>query len=445
MESETQKRSAQQILAGILNRESRIRVWAVLFCALLPLVWEGVPFTVIGLPRAGGYYAISLLILISIIILPFRRIDYRIKLSIYSILSICLALLMLTVSVVSGLLFYKNPILSWVPELVYYSPVLLIFVFISFGIRLPEIVAGIALAATVAATLATIDHYSKIYFLDNYIATSGFDFYARRIMLLKNEVGCAICISFAWLATGRKPLVLWASLVILALTFFDMFQIIETRLVIGAAMIACALFSVFYVSNRRKIGGIFIVAIVALAAGPALFGKYIDQAQSMGSIENDKSYQWRALTVDQYQKVFDETYGVGFGIMSIKDFSGNILSYTLHQAPTLHGIERGTWGFYLADISFYGALFQFGVAGLIFTLIMTLMIPISLLRYAKYKNIAGRAGAAAIGLFVLFLLISPWPTNLFTLSWSMLSGNMFWACAARAGYIRGIKKRLDSL
>ncbi len=429
----------------IVAREGRVRFPYLMICAGLPLLWEGVPFAAVGLPRAGGYYATSIAVAIGIVLFIIRKMNFSLRFNKFTVSSMALAALFLIISVVSGLMFFTNPISDWFPELVYYSPCLLIFLILALDIRLSEIAWGIAIAAAFSAILVIIDSYSNLPMMESYLATSGFDYKARRIMLLKNEIGAASCLAFAWAATTRSFKVMAASAVILALVFFDLVKFIETRLVIGAVLLTMVAFTLLVPRLNRKIMVLVAGLVLAVTVAPLLFDKYIDQLEQMGSLSEDNSVSWRIQTVDHYQKYFDQTYGLGFGLMSLKEFKNNIISYSIWDAPTLYGIEHGAWGFFLADTSYYGALFQFGYLGVALVLFMTCITAYSLIRYGLTRGLPYREAMAALGFFVLFLsILSPWPTNLFTLTWSMLSGNMLFACAARAAYIRQVAMRAPS-
>lgn len=422
-------------IRGALVREGRPRLWALLFCMALPLLWDGVPFAAVGLPRAGGYYAMSFLVVFGLALFTVKIVAGRIRPSKYHALAFLITATFILTSVISGLLFFHNPIGEWSPELVYYAPCLLIFLLQALDIRLSEICWGVALAAATAAILVSIDLVHNLTMMDSYLASSGFDNHARRLMILKNETGLAVCLGFAWLVTARSIRVFLAGLIIFSLTFFVLIQVIETRLVIGGAMLAMAAFLLTIPRNDRKLFYTICGIVLLLLAGPLIFGKYITQLETMSSLADDGSVKWRMLTVDNYQKYFDQTSGLGFGIMSIKKFAGNILSFSLYDAPALYGIQRGAWSFFLADTSYYGALFQFGYAGLILTVSMTAISAYAMIRYGLTKGLPYREPVGAAGFFVLFLIFSPWPSNLFTLPWSILSGNMLFSLAARASLI----------
>lgn len=432
-------------IRSTLIKEGRPRIWAVIFCWLLPLIWEGVPFALVGLPRAGGYYVMTLLVIFGILLFTVKIVAGRIAPSKYQGLSLLMTATLIGTSIISGLFFFSNPISQWAPEFVYYIPCLLIFLIQALDIRLSELCWGVALAATTAAGLVIVDKIHNLAMMDSYIATSGFDYYARRLMILKNETGLAACLGFAWFVTARNVRMFVGGMIIFLTTFFVLIQVIETRLVIGGAMLAMAAFLLTIPRNERKIFYTICGIVLIIFAGPLIFSKYITQLENMSSLSDDGSVQWRMLTVENYQKFFDQTSGLGFGIMSIKKYAGNILTYSLYDAPSLYGIQRGAWSFFLADTSYYGALFQFGYLGLLLTFSMTALTAYSLIRYGLTKGLPYREPAGAAGFFVLFLIVSPWPSNLFTLPWSILSGNMLFSMAARAAWVWGRARSAGSI
>lgn len=417
-----------------INYEYNSRFSRVLLAALLPILWDGVPFALVGLPRAGGYYAISILVAVSIfyvlIKLP-EQIKLFDKTAIYIVFGF--VAVFLGVSFVSGEFFFENPADEWVPELVYFSPVLLIFVFVAFDIRANEALFGLILAATIAAILVFVDRFLLLDAMEQYRSTSGFDFEARRIMMLKNEIGLSLA---ALMVICFKDFEFKGKFIFVAATLlvaFDLLVVTETRLVIGAVALAfvCACLFLFNENENRR--AITYGSIAVLMATPFVLSKYIDQLHNVGSLaEEDAGVAWRLTTVDHYRQFFDETYGFGFGIMSIREGRSNIVAFSIHDAGVMYGLDANQkWGLFLADTSFYGALFQFGYIGLLLTIFASFYVAYSLISARKIKNYPWRDATAAVGFVALFLLISPWPTNMFTLNWSILSGNYLLAWAAR--------------
>lgn len=423
---------------NLIKCEYNSRFTRVFLAALLPILWDGIPFALLGLPRAGGYYAISILVAISIFYLILKmpqQIKFFDRTAIY--ISVGFFVIFLGVSFISGEFFFRNPVNEWIPELVYFSPVFLIFVFMAFDIRANEALFGLIFAATIAAIIVFIDRFFLLDAMEQYRSTSGFDFDARRIMMLKNEIGLAlaalIVICFKDFYFKGKFIFVVATL----LVAFDLLVVTETRLVIGAVALAfvCACLFLFNRSENRR--ALIYGSIAILMAMPFVLNKYIDQLHNVGSLaEEDAGVAWRLTTVEHYRQFFDETYGIGFGVMSIREGRSNIVAFSIHDAGVMYGLDANQkWGLFLADTSFYGAMFQFGYVGLLLTIFASFYVATSLISIIKVKNYPWRDATAVVGFVALFLLISPWPTNMFTLNWSILSGNYLLAWAARVKLI----------
>lgn len=422
--------------AALLATEETVRLPAVLLCMLLPVTWDGIPFAAVGLPRAGGFYAITALMLAGVFLFLVRQVPSMYRYSVFTFIAAATPILLLTVSVVSGIYFYRNPVSSWGPELVYYTPCLTLFLLIALNIRLSEMMWGVAIATSLMAGLVILDQFVLLPMFNQYQSVSGFSGSGRRILVLKNDLGVSGALTFCWAITARSIGRMIVATLMFCLVFYDLVQVAETRLVIGALLITILLTILFVAKLGRKLIAAYAGVFLMITIAPLLFSRYIERMPTLDSIGQDRGVEWRFLSVDVFRNLFDPTYGLGFGIMSIKRESGSALAYAMHEAPKLY-LEAGIdYQFFLADISLYGPLFQFGYLGLLLVAGTTFLIAFTLIRYGFNRALPMREGAAALGIFVLFLLISPWPTNMFTNSWAMMSGNMLLACAARAAYVR---------
>lgn len=399
---------------------------------MLPLLWAGLPFAFFNAPLAFGNHAVSVIVIVGMIIYAVQIIVGKQHIDIWIIAPSLMLVAMLFSTIVSSIFFFNNPATDWVPALSNYSPILLIFTLRAFDVRLAEILFGFLSASTIVAAIVAIDHFHNLPFMDNYATYSAFDISNRRIVLIKNDIGVGLMICIARLAMMKKIYSAIFYIIILALIGFDLIVATEARLVLGAVLLAIAMFIMFGIPTARKFVFIFTAICFLIGSGQFLFGKYIDRMMSTSDYSSeDSSVTWRLITVDHYQQYFEQSNGVGFGIMSTSPIKQNILTYSYYSASQLYS-NSGDWGVYIADASLLGALFQFGVPGFVIAIFLSL--------YASFKMIAvGRRGfvpnakeICAIGFFMLFLVLSPWPINFYGLNWAIMSGAMLWALAARS-------------
>ncbi|MFX9038865.1 hypothetical protein ABTN43_19840, partial [Acinetobacter baumannii] len=82
------------------------------------------------------------------------------------------------------LYFFYNPIVTWIPALSNYSPVFLILFARVFDFRLSELLAGILFVSILSSAIVFVDHFYQLPLLEQYVGTSGFDRFNRRILML---------------------------------------------------------------------------------------------------------------------------------------------------------------------------------------------------------------------------------------------------------------------
>jgi len=332
------------------------------------------------------------------------------------------------VSAVSSAIFFPQPLLNGILALYAMVPLMLIALYRLTGARAIEIVMSIALAGLVVSALIIADRVVRIDFLSVYQRLSGFDAEMRRIVIAKNEVACATVIlgAASMLTFPRRISMLYLTL--FAAVFYTLIIVFEVRVAIGAVMLALGSFAVFGLKGRRRIFILAVGSIVGLALVPILFDKYIEQILTRSDfIIQDQSVSWRLITLEYYRRFFELTGGVGFGAMS--GSGDNILAFAQSKAGALYGDPW--YGLYLADISLFSALFQYGYLGLTMVLVMEIATIVALLRANRIPTFIGKI-VAAIGLLCLFLIVNPWPLNMYTLEWCLVNSGTLWFLASLA-------------
>lgn len=425
----------EEELIELQRTDQRVRPLQAAICALLPLLWAGVPFSLVNAPLAWGNHAVSVLIIIGLLIYTVQLVMGRQTIDIWIIVPLLMTAAMLFSTIISSIFFFRNPASDWVPALSNYSPILLIFLLRAIDVRISDLLFGFLFASSLVAFLITIDHFNHLAMMDNYTTYSAFDSGNRRVVLIKNDIGIGLMVCIARLAMARRMGTALIYTILLAIIGFDLIVASEVRLVLGAVLLATAMFILFGLPTIRRIFLIFAAVCLILGAGQFVFGKYIDRMMSTSDYASeDSSVSWRLITVNHYRQYLDQSNWIGFGIMSTSPTKNNIMTYSYYEAIKLYSNNKG-WGVYLADTSLLGALFQFGVPGFLLTIFMSLYAGTKMVMIGRRSLVPHSKEVCAVGFFMLFLVISPWPLNFYGLNWALMSGAMLWALAARSDMI----------
>jgi hypothetical protein len=346
--------------------------------------------------------------------------------------SFFLFLICLASTIISSIFFFENPFSEWIPAVSNYSPILLIFLLKWLDINIDEMIQGVVIVGFTAAVLAIVYQIYPLEFMEAFKSASGFGS-ERRVIFFKNELAFTIVLSFSRMFTRKSFIGSVSNLFVFLVTLYALIVIYENRVIIVAVFIAMMAYVIFILRGSRKVIAIITGLFFSLAVLPVMIDKYIDQLKGTSSFtQEDSSVVWRLNTIEHYQQYFDATHGFGFGIMSTGDEKTNIIAYSLHSASRLYGDEAGAWGLFLADISFFSVLFQFGYLGLIYVLFMNFKAIKTLIKCGLMRAGDNSAELGALGFLMMFLVVNPWPLNFFTLTWSMLSGNLLWFFASKA-------------
>lgn len=406
-----------------------------LFLAFLILLWEGVPIALFGGSRFLGPHAVSVFVLFGIIIY-FLKYKNRNRIDVWFLTPILLLIYCIFVTVISSMFFYENPATDWVPALVNYSPLLLIFLLEAMAVEIEDVLQAILIVAFTASIFLVVNVFFDLPFLQQYKTYSGFEMTNNRFILLKNETAFGIVISLVrfFRFANLKSLILYGF--IISICIYSIVVVQEVRLVVGALFISLLCIFTFLFDKKAKFLFSAVVFCFSLSVAPIIFAKYIDRASSTSNYAvEDSSVRWRLITVDHYYEYYKETFNIGFGIMSTSPDNSNILTYSYYKASQLYG-DAGYWGVYLADLSLLSALYQFGIVGLAFVVFMSASVCTVLIRFSRRKDIPYASDVGAVGFLMTFLIVSPWPLNFFTLSWPLMGGNVLWYLAALCARLR---------
>jgi hypothetical protein len=405
----------------------------VAIVASLLFLAAGIPLTVFGLPMYVGPIVAAILIavgiafrLAQILLLGEKTTRWELGMCIY--VGYCIA-----VSLFSNTVLYPQSWDGWVPALYVLMPLLVILPFTMLDVAFIDGIDAIVLVAIAGSLLVIVDHIYPLAFLDQYRRVAVADPDLRRIVLVKTEMAFAFVVSFARLLDRRKTLTAVfryaGSMIVIG---FALFVISEGRLPISATVIGCAIYIVFFIHGKRKLAIVPIISVLMVIIAPLALEKYIDYVIAIGDLrQNDPSVSYRMTEYGYLKVLFDQTSGVGFGIMSQGGDHNTLLSFAAHYGGYLSG--AGRLPVELADIGLFAALFQFGYLGFILVVCLTITVIRTLWKISRkggphpYKTEIGALAAVTIA-----FLISPLPMNFFSLDWTVQYGGLLWFLSSRA-------------
>ncbi|MDP3632758.1 hypothetical protein [Phenylobacterium sp.] len=415
-------------MKSFINADRRRRFVMPAVFAVLPLLWEGMPFTLMGGAVSSGRYLVSALMLAGTAGYFFLVISGRKRADKWDLWSLALALLIILVSFISNTFLFEQSPSEWLFAMYGLTPILLIFFARSLDVRPVEIIEGIILAAVIACCLIIADQIVQLKFMNPYSRLATTDIHLRRIVILKIEIAAAAMICCARFARSKSTARLrWLAAILPML--FCLFVVSESRVTIAAFILGLGGFTIFVLHGRERVQIMILSVLVFFVSFPFVLKKYVDQFQRYGNyITDDASISWRLKTVRYYYGHFTETGGLGFGVMSTGAARDNFLSFGTNRA----GVSQGAYGynFYMADTGITGALLQFGYLGLVLVIVMSFMCAFALIARGRDRVVHSSYELGVLGFLVLFYLLNPWPMNFFTLEWSVLSGGLFWSLAA---------------
>lgn len=399
----------------------------VLFLVMLFCAWAGLPFTLVGLPVFYGQWLASAIILARCFLFfasfPGRNRNFDIweKTALFGMF------LFVAVSAVANTFIFPQGLQGWLPAFYSLTPALLIFAVGGMNMASADILDTIVIIGVSSAVLLIADHFLIFHFLDVYLRLATTDTSLRRVVLFKSESSFALCILAARLLTARSAASRAVNLVMLIPVSVALLQLSESRLAIAATLIALMLFTLFVLKGGRRLAALCLGSVLGLLVLPFALQKYIDRiTRTSKYFATDSSFTFRRLELEHFYKYYEKTHGLGFGVMSTGADKKNILSNAMNYAGYIYG--TGGYGMGLADIGAFAALVQFGILGFCLFVFMTAKASFFLISAARAGRI--RADAGAVGCLLLAFVISPWPTNFFTLEWTIFLGNVVWTLAA---------------
>ncbi len=413
--------------------------WQTALIILLLCLWESFPFGPMGINPLLPYQGYAAFVFLGVPLYFIRVGTGKITASYWEVLAIALfGLCVLSSAIYSGIID-PIPLREWLPAIYTVAPVLTILLLKAVDANLRDAERALYIAGVAGSLLVIINGALDLHLLDFYVRGSGFGT-KERVVFFKIEATFALVIAFVRLAYARSFGRVVLSALAVGITFYNVFVLSESRLAIVAIFIALFLVWLFVMRGGRKLFFLLFGPFIALPVISYVIERYMRSTTDLGSyFRNDVSASFRATEIRHFAEYFDDTYGLGFGFMSGNPEYNNIIAYSSNRGGYLYG--TGDYGLGLDDIGLYSALYQYGWAGLILIVIMTLLISVVLLRSARFGM--NYAVTGAIGAMMLAFMFSPISMNFFTLFYTAHIGGLllFMASAAPAGKLAPRRRR----
>jgi hypothetical protein len=402
------------------------------FIALMLCLWEGVPFTLIGMPNLYGLQLFAVIVVVCVGIYAYKAVNGLKRFTIWEGLALLLFGVCVFSSVAYSMFIRPQPIAAWAIAIYTISPVLMIMALRGLNCRIGDALDAIYWAGFAGSLLLLANTSFNLHLLDFYVRGSGFGT-ENRVVFFKLEATFGLIIAMMKLIQTDKLKAMWGHLLVVLVLSYNVFAASESRLAIFAVLSALALSWLLILRGNRK----FLVFMLApFAVIPVLWyvvGKFLKNFNGLEDyLARDVSATWREFTIQHYQGYFDTTHGLGFGFMSANANYDNVLAFSSTRASELFGVPDYVLS--LDDIGLYAALYQYGWLGLGLILVMTAMAIVALFRSRTLGS--AFVPVASVGLLMATFLLSPIPMNYFSLFYTAHMGGLLWFLAAEAAAAR---------
>lgn len=333
------------------------------------------------------------------------------------------------VSFISNTLVFRYGLNNWLLPMYLVVPILFYYLWWGVGASSAEMTRAIMAVGIISAIITVSDQILQFPALDEMKRLSAFTerSEARRIVFLRNECTLALLLilasllKFRGVRDAKRAVMQLAALVLMS---FMIFRVFESRIAMAAIVVAIVTYLIFAratVTRRTlMIGGMAVVAI------PVIFyavERYLAPLINLGvsgyveefnvDIRFDSFAYWLAQ--------FENTLGLGIGVMTVNPDTPNIQSSVIDQS------------FILNDMGIAAALFQFGVPGLIAAVAGTIYLIRRLLKLGRSRH-PRAAELFMMGCFVLAFELQPIPVSFLTVVTALPLGATLWYAARRAAW-----------
>jgi len=410
------------------KRSEGFRYQIALIIVLIAL-WEGFPFTFIGIDDDSiGCKIVAIISIIGLPIFLIKTFSGKSKISFYHTLSIVFVIWCFIVSFYFNNYVEPKPISQWLPSGYIVLPILLVFLLSATNTTIPDVEKSIVIIGIIGSAIAIIDSYLNIGILYFYHrnASDG----DSRIIFCKMPALFAFIISVTKLYNCRSFYQFIIYLLSSIITIYNVVILTESRLSLAGIIISIVMIGIFVLKNSRRFYLIITGIIISVPASIYIIDNFFSKFESFDQyLNSDVSARFRQQEIALFSNVFSGTNGLGFGFMSLNRAYHNTLTFAAYDAGNLVG--TGKYGMALTDIGLYSALYQFGYLGIFLVLTYTLLAGVTLIRSRRF----GRefSSTAAVGWLFLSLLVSPISINFFTIQFSAHIGALVFFMASECG------------
>lgn len=282
-----------------------------LFIALVIALPSGFPLILVGIPQ---YLSVQLQVALIAACVGLRVTQWVVghsKVAFAEAGMLLVVAYFLLVSFISNSFIFPVDPLIWLPGVPAILPILLLLAFSAMNFTVREVLDGLIIACVAAAGTVVLDQYFPISAFNSFVHLSSQGNQSRRIVLLHNQTAFAFVIVLARLMKAATPKLRLRWLAALALISFSMFEVAESRLVIGAALVGSVFYLLFIYQSRVKPLVLLAAFVVAAMLAPLVLGKYIEYATSLSSLSEDLSVRYREYEIAHFRAFFEQTGGVG--------------------------------------------------------------------------------------------------------------------------------------
>jgi hypothetical protein len=418
----------QHQAAGELSRTAK----GTLAIAGLLCLWEGLPFTLVGWSHVLGYQIYAAIISAGTGWYVLKAISGRVLFTRWEQIALLLVGLCIAVSYLYSTTIRPQSLPAWAFHVYTVSPILLIFLMRAAGCTIGDALSALFWTGFVASFVLAVCVALDLSVLDYYLRGSTFGS-VKRVVFFKLETAFCVVISAVRLAYARdsKEKLLYG--VALGSAGYSLVFLSESRLAIVAVMGALGLTWLFVLKGKRKALIFLLAPAFVIPIAGYFVSKFLTDFRGWADyFANDSSAVWRQYTMQYFQQAFSETNGLGFGFMSGNPEYSNVISYGSTHASMDYGVAN--YSVSLDDIGILSALYQYGYAGFLLVVGMTVIAIVSLYRAKSLGR--GYWAVSAVGMLMATFLLSPISMNYFTLFYTSHVGGVLWFMAAESSRLR---------
>lgn len=398
-----------------------------LFIAGLLFLWEGLPFTFLGMSNVIGYQLYAVIVFGTSLINFVRGLINRSRITYWSVLPLAFFVYACFCSFVYSVLTKPQPPQAWMIAVYTIAPLLTVFSLRSIRATTGDCINGLLITGFIGSALVIAVQFSDSHLLDFYIRGSAFGS-ERRVVFFKLEAAFAAAIACIMMMNYSSLGKYILHGLILLVSAYNLFFLTESRLAMLAFFGAFGLAWLFLFRAKRKIIALSLAPIALIPLAFYFIDRFLGKFETLDKyLASDSSAKWRVVTINEFSRYFDTTHGLGFGFMSGNPQYDNVIAHTSVYGGIPYGLPN--YGLYLDDIGIYSALYQYGYVGLTFVLVMTLLCVFRL--GSAYKISRAYEPVCASGFMMFAFLLSPVSMNYFTLFYAAHIGGLLWFMASR--------------